>query len=288
VARSRRSCTGGADGGPFYPTVCGQGVKGNHDWPEGTVFTDVNVCQTCVNISAKEVAEAIVALKDKYKCPWCGHPDRHEHGLQHCAHRIREERDALLLEKRKMVDALGKIHDLAGQVMGPEAHPNLGAIQDWVHKVLPCDKLKTELAPEVPLTREELKMLEDSTFKGPGVIQGLLEGKGMSDITKPTPGPWKISDRSPVLVIGYDQRLLPGTERVTIAKVDPGGDRLPVAVGDANARLIAEAPEMLALLVTLRASRIFEGCGKLGEKWAADIDSLVARVEGRKPEEKSC
>ena len=41
-----------------------------------------------------------------------------------------------------MTDALNKIHDLAGQMSNrfePEkSHPNLGAIQAWVHMVLPC------------------------------------------------------------------------------------------------------------------------------------------------------
>lgn len=38
----------------------------------------------------------------------------------------------------RMDDSLNKIHDLAGQ-MG-NIHPHVGAIQDWVHQVSPCDK----------------------------------------------------------------------------------------------------------------------------------------------------
>lgn len=40
----------------------------------------------------------------------------------------------------RMTNSLNKIHDLAGQISGPDAHPNLGAIQDWVHQVLPCEE----------------------------------------------------------------------------------------------------------------------------------------------------
>lgn len=44
---------------------------------------------------------------------------------------------------REAVDALNKIHDLAGQINGPNAHPNLGAIQDWCHRITgPCDDKK--------------------------------------------------------------------------------------------------------------------------------------------------
>lgn len=45
-------------------------------------------------------------------------------------------------------NALGKIHDLAGQIMGPDSHPNLGAIQDWVHQVLPCEVKQDVPAPQ--------------------------------------------------------------------------------------------------------------------------------------------
>lgn len=41
-----------------------------------------------------------------------------------------------------MTDALNKIHDLAGQMGNPfhpeDQHPHIGAIQAWVHLVLPC------------------------------------------------------------------------------------------------------------------------------------------------------
>lgn len=61
-----------------------------------------------------------------------------------CAH-LKSELDGSVrdgVELSKKLDAwenvLNKIHDLAGQIMGPDSHPNLGAIQDWVHTVLPC------------------------------------------------------------------------------------------------------------------------------------------------------
>lgn len=42
---------------------------------------------------------------------------------------------ALELKITAMTNALNKIHDLAGQMSGPDAHPNLGAIQALVHEV---------------------------------------------------------------------------------------------------------------------------------------------------------
>lgn len=69
--------------------------------------------------------------------------------------------------------------------------------------------------------------------------------------TPPTIGPWEISKKSPVLVIGYEPRLYPENERVTIARVDPGGDRLDAEIGEANARLISAAPELLRVLKRL-------------------------------------
>lgn len=48
------------------------------------------------------------------------------------------QRDEIACVKEKLgeaVDALNKIHDLAGQMSGPNPHPHLGAIQDWCHRV---------------------------------------------------------------------------------------------------------------------------------------------------------
>lgn len=52
---------------------------------------------------------------------------------------LRSEVAQLKLKNEAMTNALNKIHDLAGQVMGPDSHPNLGAIQAWVHEVSPCE-----------------------------------------------------------------------------------------------------------------------------------------------------
>lgn len=92
--------------GQFYSTACGKGVRGNHDWPASRPLTAWNVCQTCVAVWSKT---AIGAVAPNEKCPWCGHPDREEHGIQVCAHRIREERDALLLEKRQLSEDIRKL-----------------------------------------------------------------------------------------------------------------------------------------------------------------------------------
>jgi hypothetical protein len=98
---------------------------------------------------------------------------------------------------------------------------------------------------------------------------------------QPTPGPWEISDKSPVLIVGYDPRLFPENERVTIAKVDPAGDRMDAEIGEANARLIAAAPEMLELL-----RRAFEYTYRDQRQEGADmltkeIEKVIAKAEGR-------
>lgn len=43
------------------------------------------------------------------------------------------------IANRDLIDALNKIHDLAGQMSGPASHTHIGAIQACCHKVLgPC------------------------------------------------------------------------------------------------------------------------------------------------------
>ena len=57
---------------------------------------------------------------------------------------------------KDMTEALNKIHDLVGQIRGPLAdHPHLGAIQAWVHKVLPCVETKE------PWTDEQKAVLKE-------------------------------------------------------------------------------------------------------------------------------
>lgn len=59
---------------------------------------------------------------------------------------LTHQRDEVACVKEKLegaVDALNKIHDLAGQMSGPNPHPHLGAIQDWCHQVTgPCEGKK--------------------------------------------------------------------------------------------------------------------------------------------------
>lgn len=147
----------------------------------------------------------------------------------------------------KLVNALSKIHDLAGELGRSVDHPHVGAIQAWVHEVLPCAMEKKD-------------------------------GKDGKEVrVQPTPGPWEISDKSPVLIVGYDPRLYPENERVTIAKADPGGDRLDSEIGEANARLIAAAPEMAVLLRTIRESSVLEDC-EFGQQPTKDIDRILKSV----------
>jgi len=77
-------------------------------------------------------------------CEACG--SGHDHRMNGCKPpdeitvdrwlRMRDERDAALLQLDQAITALNKIHDLAGE-MGT-VHPHVGAIQAWVHEVSPC------------------------------------------------------------------------------------------------------------------------------------------------------
>jgi hypothetical protein len=56
--------------------------------------------------------------------------------------------ERILLDKFKtrvdhLEDVLNKIHDLAGELGRSVDHPHVGAIQAWVHEVLPCPEKKT-------------------------------------------------------------------------------------------------------------------------------------------------
>ena len=103
--------------------------------------------------------------------------------------------------------------------------------------------------------------------------------------TQPTIGPWEVSEKSPVLVIGYDPRLYPENERVTIARVDPGGDRLDAEIGEANARLIAASPELLRLLKLMAQESYAHERGQHGSICSCsshriEAKKLIASIEG--------
>lgn len=58
---------------------------------------------------------------------------------------IDAEHDVLTGRTIRMTDALNKIHDLAGQIGD---HPHVGAIQAWVHKILPCEGRQADEPPK--------------------------------------------------------------------------------------------------------------------------------------------
>jgi len=90
-----------------------------------------------------------------------------------------------------------------------------------------------------------------------------------------TPGPWIVGTK-------------PGVWTGPVVKADGGNKGVafvvgPPAVDEANARLIAAAPEMLAVLRCLRddmKSLAFFDAGNI-ENYLAGIESAIAKAEGR-------
>lgn len=104
--------------------------------------------------------------------------------------------------------------------------------------------------------------------------------------TLPTPGPWEVSGETRTLIVGYDPRLYPEDERVVVARADPGGDRLDVKIGDANARLIAAAPELLDCLQRLTGDSYDHERNKHAmpcacAAWRMKARELIERIKGK-------
>ena len=99
----------------------------------------------------------------------------------------------------------------------------------------------------------------------------------MSNMTH-TPGPWLLStqDYPPIVYAtrGSDERDATAEPMVALVDGGPGYCNLPVQTAEANARLIAAAPDLLAALVGLgEAMRDFDG---------ADVRSMLpALLAGR-------
>lgn len=92
-----------------------------------------------------------------------------------------------------------------------------------------------------------------------------------------TPGPWAVSCES----VDDEWAVVTTPGGAVIANVNADHRQ------DANARLIAAAPDLLAALKDARDtihmlvnSRGFEGEGT-AEEWTVDFDAAIARAEGR-------
>jgi hypothetical protein len=81
-----------------------------------------------------------------------------------------------------------------------------------------------------------------------------------------TPGPWKIEDGEPNSQIVY---IVESDGESTIGEIDLSGDGIDEEIGQANARLIASAPDMLE---ALRAAQDAKG------DWRAIVDEAIAQA----------
>jgi hypothetical protein len=81
-----------------------------------------------------------------------------------------------------------------------------------------------------------------------------------------TPGPWKIEDGEPNSQIVY---IVESDGESTIGEIDLSGDGIDEEIGQANARLIASAPDMLE---ALRAAQDAKG------DWRALVDAAIAQA----------
>ena len=81
---------------------------------------------------------------------------------------------------------------------------------------------------------------------------------------RPTPGPWRVGEQFAGFVYSEDGRF--------VADAMPAGAR---DLGYANARLIAAAPDLLAI-----AKRALNESARVCPDFAADIRTAIAAAEG--------
>lgn len=103
----------------------------------------------------------------------------------------------------------------------------------------------------------------------------------MTEQAKHTPGPWKILRSRTDVARGVSITMSDGSG----ARVAVSDDGWPNATQDANARLIASAPEMLAALknicLTYEAERKHNGRAGDPSDSLEDARAAIARAEGR-------
>lgn len=108
----------------------------------------------------------------------------------------------------------------------------------------------------------------------------------MSDKPNHTPGPWFVVTDFP-----YADEFILGPQVVAISAIeddmtDPIAWMSDVPVADeptmeANAKILAAAPEMFALLK--RASDVYRLDARPADHFMIEIDNFVAQMEGREP-----
>jgi hypothetical protein len=116
----------------------------------------------------------------------------------------------------------------------------------------------------------------------------LSQGTTQAHIVGPTPGPWSIAGMA--LIVATEPEF---PHRVTVARSNPTGE-LPPEVEQANARLIAAAPDLLEALRQSEAGLEFAlsaGCFCSGDVLGGficaghlalrDVRAAIAKAEGR-------
>lgn len=108
----------------------------------------------------------------------------------------------------------------------------------------------------------------------------------MSSDTKHTPGPWVACTDDAAwdrITIEQDRtKLPPGEEPSVVGEAYDSGDGIDRATAEANAALIAAAPDLLAALREARAlaNHFAQGGGPVPRERFDAIDAAIARAEG--------
>lgn len=95
-------------------------------------------------------------------------------------------------------------------------------------------------------------------------IQSSPEAQGTAGAH--TPGPWSIAGMA--LIVATEPEF---PHRVTVARVNPAGE-LPPEVEQANARLIAAAPDLVAAIEALTRTWVAAGLCPFGKGWLLPCD----------------
>lgn len=101
-----------------------------------------------------------------------------------------------------------------------------------------------------------------------------------------TPGPWRVEDREPCLVIvpiwdtELDTDYFMGRHIATVRHGYIGGD---MGYSGANARLIAAAPDLLDALRACIANFDYYGNGGVDQDTIDECRAAIAKAEGRQP-----
>ena len=98
-----------------------------------------------------------------------------------------------------------------------------------------------------------------------------------------TPGPWKVATTYKAASLGRFSIRAWNDQAHTLARVAvPTTRKMDVEEANANARLIAAAPEMLDALKFSRSVHVTQGIFDLRERMAVEkINAVLAKIEGK-------